>query len=87
MALSDTERRLLDFERSWWLATGAKADQIRRRLGVSPTAYYAALRRLTERWDALEYDPLLVRRLRRRDDERRRTRYEVTAPPLRRRPR
>jgi DNA-binding MarR family transcriptional regulator len=87
MPLSDSERRLLDFERSWWMEAGAKADQIRRRLGVSPTAYYSALRRLVERLDALEYDPLLVRRLRRRDDQRRRTRYEVTAPPLRRRPR
>ena len=87
MPLSDRERRLLDFERSWWLEAGAKADQIRRRLGVSPTSYYARLRRLVEQLDALEYDPLLVRRLRRRDDERRRTRYEASAPPLRRRPR
>jgi hypothetical protein len=78
MPLSERERRLLDFERSWWLEGGSKSDAIRRRMGISPTAYYSELRRLLVRRDALDYDPLLVRRLRRRDDERRRRRY---APP------
>lgn len=86
MPLSNDERRVLDFERSWWLESGTKEDRIRRRLGLSPAGYYAALRRLLQSGDALAYDPLLVRRLRRRDDERRRSRYDASAPPLRRRP-
>jgi hypothetical protein len=86
VALSDRERLLLDFERSWWLEGGSKRDAVRRRLGLSPTGYYAALRRLLWRREALDYDPLLLR-LRRREDERRRARYEPPAAPLRRRPR
>jgi hypothetical protein len=87
VALSERERRILDFERSWWLERGSKRDGIRRRLGVAPATYYADLRRLLWRRDALEYDPLLVRRLRRREEDRRRARYEPPAAPLRRRPR
>lgn len=88
MPLSDRESRLLDFERSWWLEGGSKSEAIRRRLGISPTAYYSELRRLLVRRDALDYDPLLVRRLRRRDDERRRRQYAPPeAPPARRTPR
>ena len=86
MPLSNDERRVLDFERSWWLESGTKGDRIRGLLGLSPAGYYAALRRLLQNGDALAYDPLLVRRLRRRDDERRRSRYQAppASPPLRR---
>jgi hypothetical protein len=84
--LTERERRLLDFERSWWLDEGAKREGIRRRLGLSPSAYYSGLRNLLPRADALAYDPLLVRRLRRRERERRRARYEPAELPLRQGP-
>lgn len=87
MPLSERERRLLDFERSWWLEGTSKREGIRRRLGISPATYYSEMRRLLWQRDALDYDPLLVRRLRRRENERRRARYEPPAAPLRRRPR
>jgi DNA-binding MarR family transcriptional regulator len=83
--LSERERRLLDFERSWWQRSISKQVQIRTELGLSPGAYYAAMRSLVSRGDALEYDPLLVRRLRRKRDQRRRARYENDPGRLRRR--
>ncbi len=85
MALSASDRRLLDFERSWWQSATSKQDAIRSSLGISPTSYYLSLRRLQRSHEALAYDPLVVRRLRRRESERRRARY-VSDPGLRWRP-
>jgi hypothetical protein len=76
MALSDLEQALLDFEQGWVLETGSKDAAIRERLGVSPSVYYKLRRTLIESDDALAYDPLLVRRLRRDGEQRRRTRFE-----------
>ena len=74
MSLSEREKRVLDVERGWWLGALTKEQVIREQLGCSPTSYYAALRRLAASSDAFEYDPLLVARVRRRLDERRRAR-------------
>ena len=63
--VSKRDRRVLDFERSWWLYPGPKDRAIREYLGISATRYYQALRRLIDDEDALDYDPLTVRRLRR----------------------
>ncbi|HZU80220.1 MAG TPA: DUF3263 domain-containing protein [Acidimicrobiales bacterium] len=79
MTLSSRERALLDFEASWWQGSDPKALAIGKRFMVSPSAYYRRLAALIERPDALAYDPLLVRRLRRRRNERIRTRYEGPA--------
>jgi hypothetical protein len=76
MALSDFERAILDFERGWVLETGSKDAAIKERLGVSPSAFYRMRRALIDTDDALAYDPLLVRRLRRDGDDRRRAKYE-----------
>ena len=63
--LNSRERRVLDFERSWWKLPGPKDRDIRERLGFSATTYYEVLRGLVDKPSALEYDPLTVRRLRR----------------------
>ena len=76
MALSDRDRAILDFERSWWAEPGPKETAIREQLELSPTRYYELLAELLESPDALEYDPLVVRRLRRLRDRRRKARYE-----------
>lgn len=44
---------------------GPKDRAIREYLGMSATRYYQRLRRLIDEDDALAYDPLTVRRLRR----------------------
>lgn len=63
--LTNRERRVLDFERVWWKYPGPKDRDIREQLGFSATLYYRVLRDVVEREDALDYDPLTVRRLRR----------------------
>lgn len=64
-------REVLDFERAWGRAPVAKQAAIRRRFGVSPARYYQALNRLIDRPEAVRYDPVLVRRLRRLREARR----------------
>src|SRR5207248_4592449 len=64
MALSEWDRAILDFERSWWAEPGPKEVTIRDRFGLSPTRYYQVLNELLDSSEAIEYDPLVVRRLR-----------------------
>jgi hypothetical protein len=81
MGFTDQDRRILDFEESWWTRPGAKASGIRHRLGMSPTGYYRRLAELVDTDEALQHAPLVVRRLRRRRDLQRRGRFETTAAP------
>jgi hypothetical protein len=86
VALSERERAILDFERSWWTEPGPKELAIRTRFKFSPTCYYRLLGLLIDSPDAASYDPLVVRRLRRIRDRRRRARYEGRSagePPVR----
>ena len=76
MALTDRDRAILDFERSWWTEAGPKDTAIRERFELSGTRYYQLLNELLDDPDAYEHDPLLVRRLRRQRDRRRRARIE-----------
>ncbi len=73
-ALEARDREILDFERGWWTVQGPKANLIRRRFGISPARYQQLLNRLIDRPEALAYDPMLVRRLRRLRESRRRRR-------------
>jgi hypothetical protein len=73
-ALTDQDRAIIDFERTWWQGSGRKDAAVRERLGLSPSRYYAFLRQLLEKPEAMDYDPMVVRRLRRQRDRRRRAR-------------
>lgn len=63
--LSERDRDILDFERQWWKFAGAKEQAVREKFDMSSTRYYQVLNALLDRPEALEHDPLLVRRLRR----------------------
>jgi hypothetical protein len=76
VALTDRDRAILDFERSWWTQPGPKETAIRERFELSPTRYYEILNELLEDPAAMDHDPLLLRRLRRLRDRRRRQRFE-----------
>jgi len=76
MALTDRDRAILDFGRSWWTTAGPKDTAIRERFVLSGTRYYQLLAELIDDPEALEHDPLLIRRLRRVRDRRRRARVE-----------
>jgi|YelNatPaOPRAMG01_1025707.scaffolds.fasta_scaffold162300_2 hypothetical protein len=82
MELTDSEKALVDFERSWWLESGGepKSAAIRRCLEMSPSTYRSTLERLIDSPEAFAYDPLLVRRLRRRRDDKRRASVIGEAP-------
>lgn len=63
--LDVTDRRILDFERGWWLFPEPKDRTIREVLGISASTYYHRLRQLLDLPEAHQYDPLTVRRLQR----------------------
>lgn len=73
-ALDQRERDLLDFEREAWKLRMSKERAIRERFGFSTARYHQLLNRAIDRPEAILYDPMLVRRLRRIRDARRRKR-------------
>jgi hypothetical protein len=76
-ALTDRDRAILDFERTWWVEGGSSKEQaIRDHLELSAGRYYEILNELLDSREAMAYDPLVVRRRRRLRDERRRARFE-----------
>jgi Protein of unknown function (DUF3263) len=77
-AAPELDRRLqdiLDFERDLWKHPGPKDRAVRERFGVSLTRYHHMLNRALDLPQSLAYDPMLVRRLRRLRDARRRRRF------------
>lgn len=72
--LSERDRDILAFERQWWKYAGAKEQAIRARFELSATRYYQLLNQLIDRPEALAYDPMTVKRLRRLRSRRQRQR-------------
>src|SRR6476469_230589 len=72
--LSERDTEILAFERQWWKYAGAQAQPIREPFDMSATRYYQVLNALIDRQDALEIDPMLVKRLRRMRASRQRAR-------------
>jgi hypothetical protein len=62
MALTERDKAILDFERTWWTEAGPKDTAIRERFELSGTRYYQLLTELIDDDVALAYDPLLIRR-------------------------
>lgn len=72
--LTERDREILAFEREWWVHSGGKERLVRERFGVSATRYYQILNTLVASPAALAEDPMLVKRLQRLRDARRRQR-------------
>jgi len=72
--LSERDQSVLAFERQWWKYAGAKEQAIRELFDMSATRYYQVLNALIDRPEALAYDPMLVKRLRRLRASRQRAR-------------
>ncbi|WET78902.1 DUF3263 domain-containing protein [Amycolatopsis sp. QT-25] len=72
--LSERELDMLAFERQWWRYAGAKEQAIRERFSMSSTRYYQLLNRLLEKTEAMQADPMLVKRLRKTRAARQRNR-------------
>jgi len=76
MPLTEREQAILDFERGWWTEDGVKDLLLRERFNCSADGYYGELNRLLDLPEALQYDPLVVRRLQRARERRRRSRLD-----------
>jgi len=72
--LDERALAILAFEREAWKLAIPKHRAIRERLEISPTRYHQLLNRIIETPEALAIDPMLVRRLRRIQEARRRRR-------------
>jgi hypothetical protein len=68
--LSEKDIRILDFEASWWHFPEPKDRAIRDYLDMSSTRYYQALRRLVDDDDAALQYPLVIKRLRKMKEDR-----------------
>ena len=75
-ALSERDRRILEFERQWWKYAGAKEQAIRDLFDMSATRYYQIVNSLIDTPEALAFDPMLVKRLRRMRAARQRARSD-----------
>ncbi len=72
--LSSRDREILAFERQWWKYAGAKEQAVKELFDMSATRYYQVLNALIDTTEALEADPMLVKRLRRLRASRQRAR-------------
>jgi hypothetical protein len=62
--LSETDMRILAFERRGWRSPGAKEQAIAEVLDLPATRYYQLLNELIDKPEALAADPGLIKRLR-----------------------
>ena len=63
--LSERDQNILEFERQWWKYADAKEQAIRELFDMSSTRYYQIINTLIDTPEAMEFDPMLVKRLRR----------------------
>lgn len=69
--LTDDERAMLRFEKTWWKYAGARDEAIVVQFGVTPTRYHQRLNALIDTPAALAAEPMVVRRLQRLREQRR----------------
>ncbi len=72
--LSERDQRILEFERQWWKFAGAKEQAIREQFDMSATRYYQVLNALIDQPAAMNFDPMLIKRLARMRAARQRAR-------------
>lgn len=70
VALTDTQKAVLDFERQLWKYAGAKEAAIRAKFGMSLVRYNQVVAHLLSQPEALAYAPHTTRRLQRLRDKR-----------------
>jgi hypothetical protein len=72
--ISERHQAMLEFEKSWWASDEPRESVIRARFQCSVDEYHAELSALLEQPEAMQHDPLVVRRLQRQRVRRRRER-------------
>jgi hypothetical protein len=76
--LSERERAIIEFEAAWFTLDEDRHDAIRARFACSVEEYNLELNRVIDHPAALVADPLVVRRLRRHRERRRRALIDGT---------
>lgn len=71
--LTDRQREMLDFERTWWQSDEPRDEAIDARFDLSVDEYYEELMRVLEMPAAMAHDAMVVRRFHRRRSRRRRS--------------
>ena len=74
--LTERDREILEFEREWFKHPGSKERVVKDRFGVSATRYYQILNALIDSDEAASFDPMLVKRLQRMREARKRQRAQ-----------
>jgi len=77
--LTERDLAILEFEATWFTLDEDRHDAIRARFAVAVDEYNLELNRVIDHPAALFADPLVVRRLRRQRDRRRRALIDGTA--------
>ncbi len=77
--LSERDVQILAFEGRSWRHPGAKEQAMRDVLDLAPTRYYQILNELIDMPEALRFDPVLIKRLRRQRSRRQRIRSPRTS--------
>jgi len=77
--LSERDVQILALEGRSWRRPGAKEQAMRDVLDLAPTRYYQILNELIDTPEALRFDPVLVKRLRRQRSRRQRIRSPRTS--------
>ncbi len=75
--ITERQQAILEFERNFWTFDEPKELLVRARFQISVDEYYAELNALLEMPEALEHDPLVVRRIMRQRLRRRRERLDT----------
>ncbi len=77
--LTERDRAMIEFEATWFTIDQDRHDAIRARFACSVEEYNLELNRVIDHPAALEIDPLVVRRLRRHRERRRRALLDGSA--------
>jgi hypothetical protein len=78
MTLTERDRAILTFERTWWTLDVSKDVAILEKFDLSTERYHQILAELIDLPEALDADPLVVRRLQRDRERRHRARHDAT---------
>ena len=65
MTLTERDMAIIDFERSAWKSSEAKHQSIRQAFSISPARYYQLRDSLLDKPEALQFDPMVIKRLQR----------------------
>ena len=65
MTLTERDMAIIDFERSAWKSSETKHQSIRQTFSIYPERYYQLRDSLLDKPEALQFDPLVIKRLQR----------------------